>query len=556
MSVSYGTAAGGSGNEEKVGIELLVNYYTGANATGTNQGTTPTSATSSAKVTANIWVWTKYSFSDGQTLAYSSGWTYLSGAWTPTATLNTPSNSSYSTSNKVKVRAMTRIYNMGSSAISSTMTGTMSGLYCNSSARPTKTLTLKIPAIPSAGFPTLGDDDYDFGMAGMLSFSLTGDVDYTVKSVTARLLNAAKTGNLIDFDARQVTTDGTRWYVIFSDGERDDVLAKWVSAGVKETTSFQITVITTVNNVDSSPGILNIDIPLVAQLYGLSSIFAQRSAFNALGDQSTSQIITLQASGDADASPWQQAGVWPTSLLSASVGIGGAYNGVTYVGGAFYAMTYVGLVGNVATYTYTDNSAVNMVNTKDYGGRLFSNAVQIDVDGDFVLPANSPVFTLYKDPTTGEKRVGINTANPLSVLDVRGNQLISGTLNGVRCDDTGWKNISLIGTANVGWTNYSGSTFQYRRIGGMVCLRGAISPNSSRAINATLQSINSVLLPAECCPTGPSLNILQQGSGICVWMLTIDSSGLITASRYRDDTAAYPTVSSSAWLVCNAMWVV
>jgi hypothetical protein len=428
MAVSYGSEAGGSGNYEKMGIEFTYQYYTGVLSGGNPTGTLQSgldSNTKSCKVTAHLWVWTKYRFEDSQVCTYSSGWVTAS-TWS--GTISTPSNSSYSTSNKQNIRNCTKSYNLSASGTTPcSMTATMSGLYCSSSARPTKTLSVSLPAIPSAGYPTMGDGTYNFGnLTEMYSLSLAnGNANCVVVSVSVDLKkgDGTTTSGIISTADRLTSCAVTTGSIAigFTDAERTAILGYWenVSTGdatlPHDITPMVITVGFSISGGATSYFSMNITPPLIAALYNVSDPGLNVERANITGSVSSDQLATFTIAADAD-SPWYQIDLWPTTLLLAWLSIAGA---------AEVSMPRSATsTASISYYTYTDTTDLNLASTRAYAARLKSNGVQIPeaVDTTFTIQAIKSALKIYKNPDdANDKRVGINLdVDPAATLHVDG----------------------------------------------------------------------------------------------------------------------------------------
>lgn len=96
----------------------------------------------------------------------------------------------------------------------------------------------------------------------------------------------------------------------------------------------------------------------------------------------------------------------------------------------------------------------------------------------------------------------------------------------------------------------SAQTPKYSKDGHVVNVCGAVSPASEVAAGGTV-SIGT--LPAGFRPAG-DLNVLCQGSSNAVWLLTINTSGGMSASRYRNGTTN-AAITTSTWLPFNVTFM-
>lgn len=125
-----------------------------------------------------------------------------------------------------------------------------------------------------------------------------------------------------------------------------------------------------------------------------------------------------------------------------------------------------------------------------------------------------------------------STAATYSVLD---------TGNFYKIMDSGYVNV----VPQSGFTIYSnGNDIKYRKLGRLVEVSGVMKPTSEIAGSDTKYTMG--VLPQTCWPARP-INILCQGSGIYVWMLTVTTGGELQFSKYRngDTRIACPV---GAWL--------
>ena len=83
----------------------------------------------------------------------------------------------------------------------------------------------------------------------------------------------------------------------------------------------------------------------------------------------------------------------------------------------------------------------------------------------------------------------------------------------------------------------------YERVGGMVHVCGTIAPASTVAANGTLAFS---VLPQGFRPRRTVFAVCQ-GSNRAVWLLTVSSSGTMTAARYRDETG-WVAMGTNVWL--------
>ncbi len=110
--------------------------------------------------------------------------------------------------------------------------------------------------------------------------------------------------------------------------------------------------------------------------------------------------------------------------------------------------------------------------------------------------------------------------------------------------DSGWQNATL-SSAFKNYNDDSSNTPQYRKIGKVVEIRGAVAPTSQIAANSITVMFN---LPAGFRPSKETKSI-QQGSELNSWLLQVRPSGNVDIARYGTTTnIAIPT---TAWLPFN-----
>lgn len=116
--------------------------------------------------------------------------------------------------------------------------------------------------------------------------------------------------------------------------------------------------------------------------------------------------------------------------------------------------------------------------------------------------------------------------------------------------DIPWTNLPIAS----GWSAYNAArTPKYRRVGSLVEIRGAVKPNTSTQLG--YNSVTFANLPQGCRPTNTEVAKVCQGSGVKVWMLTVDSDGNVGASRMRTmDSTSYQNVGTSEFMIFDVMF--
>ena len=116
--------------------------------------------------------------------------------------------------------------------------------------------------------------------------------------------------------------------------------------------------------------------------------------------------------------------------------------------------------------------------------------------------------------------------------------------------DTGWIDLEF----SSDFENYSGTASnnpQYRRIGKEVCLRGVATPAEDIPGSAT--EITMFNLPEG---VRPSKNVpkICQGTGSNKWLLTVNTNGSVTFSRYG--TTDFASANPGNWLSFNIVYFI
>lgn len=116
-------------------------------------------------------------------------------------------------------------------------------------------------------------------------------------------------------------------------------------------------------------------------------------------------------------------------------------------------------------------------------------------------------------------------------------------------NDSGWIRPELTSD----FSDYSSAQYaRYRKIGNIVQVSGAVQPTVS--IEGGIDSITMFTLPDG---YRPSVNntFICQGSGSAIWLLAISQDGVVTFSRYRNETG-YINATTDAWLTFSATYFV
>lgn len=102
-----------------------------------------------------------------------------------------------------------------------------------------------------------------------------------------------------------------------------------------------------------------------------------------------------------------------------------------------------------------------------------------------------------------------------------------------------------------GFADYSTDSYlAYRRIGNMVHVYGAFKPTAALAANDTLHTVFT--LPAGYRPY-TIIRTLCHGSGKNTWLCVVNSSGVVSMSRYG--ISAYAAAGTDSWLPIDVLFL-
>lgn len=118
--------------------------------------------------------------------------------------------------------------------------------------------------------------------------------------------------------------------------------------------------------------------------------------------------------------------------------------------------------------------------------------------------------------------------------------------------DSGWQTLPLGSAFKAYGTSY---TPMYRKVNGVVEVTGGISPNTAQTLGETALTIGT--LPAGFRPaSNRNVQVICQASGRKLWLLRIDSSGVVSAQRMRDmGSTSYQSMSTSEWMLFTATFL-
>ena len=141
------------------------------------------------------------------------------------------------------------------------------------------------------------------------------------------------------------------------------------------------------------------------------------------------------------------------------------------------------------------------------------------------------------------KRFGSNMFDTYTILD-------SGNYFDVM--DSGWHYTGGYGSNFTQYNNETHSKVRYRKVGGVVEVRGALKATTTIEGSDTKHTMFTL-------PEGyrPDCTIVQrcQGSGIHTWMLTVETDGDVTFSRYGVGSS-YSSIGTNVWLPLQITFLV
>ena len=119
-------------------------------------------------------------------------------------------------------------------------------------------------------------------------------------------------------------------------------------------------------------------------------------------------------------------------------------------------------------------------------------------------------------------------------------------------EDSGWQTLPLGSVFKSYGTNY---TPMYRKVNGVVEVTGGVSPNTAQTLGETALTIGT--LPMGFRPaSNRNVQVICQGSGRKLWLMRIDSSGVVSAQRMRDmGSTSYQSMATNEWMLFSATFL-
>ena len=127
---------------------------------------------------------------------------------------------------------------------------------------------------------------------------------------------------------------------------------------------------------------------------------------------------------------------------------------------------------------------------------------------------------------------------------------INGIEYGFETEDSGWQTATLSSLFKP-YNNKEANTPKYRRSGKIVEIRGTVSPSSEIAGSSSGKEIFTI--PEGYRPSD-DVNIVCQGSGKNIWLLTVKANGNVLFARYG--TTEFIACPSSGWLPLSVTYIV
>lgn len=191
-----------------------------------------------------------------------------------------------------------------------------------------------------------------------------------------------------------------------------------------------------------------------------------------------------------------------------------------------------------ANYTLTFSTKIYLVN---------SSAESVsDLDNIFRYRSNYTVDQLFDTE-------GVTTGNDLNSLATSLSN-VDAKLDNVSTTTT--LELTEASYYNTNWTYYSQDYVPtLNRCGNVIQFTGAFKNTATvAAISSSSGAVTMCTIPTEYRPPVP-VRTLCQGSGLCHWLMTVNTDGTVTLQRYGYNNTAIQ-MDADRWLVFNATWIV
>ena len=196
------------------------------------------------------------------------------------------------------------------------------------------------------------------------------------------------------------------------------------------------------------------------------------------------------------------------------------------------------IAAGMNSFASGSGAAVYANNSAAFGNNTAARAVNQVVLGKFNILDYFSQYALI---------IGNGTAD-----NARSNALVvkwDGTVE--TAQDIPWTTLTLAR----GWSAYSTArTPKYRRVGSLVEIRGGVKPNAETSLGTSAVTFGN--LPQGCRPVNMEVSAICQGSGVKVWLLTVDTAGNVCASRMRTmNSTSYQTAGTSEFMVFDVQFM-
>lgn len=98
----------------------------------------------------------------------------------------------------------------------------------------------------------------------------------------------------------------------------------------------------------------------------------------------------------------------------------------------------------------------------------------------------------------------------------------------------------------------AGNTLRYRKIGGVVYLKGVVTPKAT--LTGGTDNVTITTLPEGYRPEVQG-NFICQGSGTAIWLCTVTAAGLVRFARYRNGSA-WADAPNNTWLPIDISFII
>ena len=178
-----------------------------------------------------------------------------------------------------------------------------------------------------------------------------------------------------------------------------------------------------------------------------------------------------------------------------------------------------------------------------------ANATGYSLDDDIAGRAND-YGPLYFSEDAGDTVV---VDGPLPVeYGGTGVATIAALKTALGLGDSGWQTLPLGSAFKAYGTSY---TPMYRKVNGVVEVTGGVSPNTAQTLGETALTIGT--LPTGFRPaSNRNVQVICQASGRKLWLMRIDSSGVVSAQRMRDmGSTSYQSMATNEWMLFSATFL-